>query len=165
MFHFANGFERAGEIVIDYVRHNSLKLGYGPRKGPPTLHRLVIDLAGKAVRDSALGDFATEFPRINDEFEATPSRFIYLPTLTDTLKLPNIPSAVFNTIVKADAETGRTIRHDFGNAIGGEPRSSRAGPAPRRTTAISPSLPTIRSTPAAGSSCSTRLMSTPIPSP
>jgi carotenoid cleavage dioxygenase len=56
---------------------------------------------------------------------------VYLPTLTGSLKLPNAPSAVFNTLMKVDTETGAIARHDFGNRIAGEavfiPRDPRRG--------------------------------------
>ncbi len=31
----------------------------------------------------------TEFPRVNDALDSLPTRFVYLPTLTDTLRLAN----------------------------------------------------------------------------
>ena len=78
-----------------------------------------------------LDDLAVEFPRINDRREATPTRFVYLPTLTSSLKLPHVPSDTFNTMLKVDTATARVARHDFGNRIAGEavfiPRNHRAG--------------------------------------
>ena len=90
VFHFANGFERGGDIVIDYVRHEALNLGYGggPRT-PPRLHRLVIDPAAGTSPTRALFDGVVEFPRIDDRRVARPSRYVYVPTLTDSLQLPN----------------------------------------------------------------------------
>ena len=131
VFHFANGFERAGQIVVDYVRHGSFSLGYvaGPRKRP-ALHRLNIDLANRRISDAQITDLAVEFPRCNDTLEARPTRFVYLPTLTDTLRQPNPPSDTFNCMLKVDTETGSVVRHDFGNRIAGEavfvPRGTRA---------------------------------------
>lgn len=122
VFHFANGFERGSDIVIDYVRHEKLNLGPGgARREPPRLHRMVIDTVGMRANDAALADFATEFPRINEALEAMPSRFIYLPTRSDTLRIEGPGTSVFNTIVKVDAATGAAWRHDLGNRIGGEP--------------------------------------------
>jgi len=123
VFHFANGFERGGDIVVDYVRHQDL--GFGPRaadRQPPRAHRMVIDTRGlRVAADDRLADFATEFPRVNDAFEARESRFIHLPTRTDSLTLPNPPSASFNALVTLDAATGATRRHDLGNRLAGEP--------------------------------------------
>jgi carotenoid cleavage dioxygenase-like enzyme len=131
VFHFANGFERGGDIVIDYVRHASFSLGYvpGPRK-VPALHRLRIDLASRRINDVQLIDLAVEFPRCNDTLEARPTRFVYLPTRTDTLRQEKAPSDTFNCLLKVDTEAGSVLRHDFGNRIAGEavfvPRGHRA---------------------------------------
>lgn len=123
VFHFANGFERDTRIIIDYVRHTALHLGYGGRTGPqspPMLHRMAIDPATRRIEDAALSPMPVEFPRVNDAFDALPTRHVYIPTVTDTLLIPNPPSASFNTICKVDAETGDVARHDFGNKLGGE---------------------------------------------
>jgi carotenoid cleavage dioxygenase len=131
VYHFANGFERAGQIVVDYVRHASFGLGDTPAPGkPPSLHRLNIDLASRRIEDAQVMDPRVEFPRCNDTMEARPTRLVYLPTLTDTLRQQNPPSDTFNCMLKADIETGRVVRHDFGNKIAGEavfvPRGNRA---------------------------------------
>ncbi len=123
VFHFANGFERGNEIIIDYVRHARFALGPSPSGGPrepATLHRLSIDAINRKLSDAKISDFAVEFPRVNDRHEATPTRFVYVPTLTSSLKLPNVPSDIFNTVLKVDTATGRIGRHDFGNRIAGE---------------------------------------------
>lgn len=122
VFHFANGFERGTEIVIDYVRHDALRLGYGGTGAhtPPRLHRLVLDPAAGTLTDAALFGGAVEFPRIDDRLVARASRHVYVPTLTDSLKLANPASATFNCLLKVDTETGAVTRHDFGNRIAGE---------------------------------------------
>ena len=134
VFHFANGFARGDEIVIDYVRHARFALAPSPDGGPrkvPTLHRLTIDPLKRKLADTEITDLAVEFPRINDQRDATPTRFVYLPTLTSSLKLPKVPSDTFNTMLKVDTTTGRIVRHDFGNRIAGEavfiPRHGRSG--------------------------------------
>jgi carotenoid cleavage dioxygenase-like enzyme len=121
VFHFANAFERGGNIFIDYVQHESLALGYAQAtQRPPTLHRMTIDLAAGKVSDAQVAGMVTEFPRINDILDALPTRFVYLPTLTNTLQQANPPSATFNTMMKINTETGDVVRHDFGNKIAGE---------------------------------------------
>ncbi len=86
IFHFANGFERGEEIVIDYVRHERLVLGYGGGKNsPPRLYRLILDPAAGTETDTALFDGVVEFPRIDDRRFARVSRHVYVPTLTDSL--------------------------------------------------------------------------------
>lgn len=121
VFHFANGFERGDEIIIDYVRHQALPLGYGGgRHAPPRLHRLVLHPMAGTVSDAPLFDGAAEFPRIDDRRVARANRHVYVPTLTDSLKLTNPASATFNCLLKVDTETGRIARHDFGDRIAGE---------------------------------------------
>ena len=121
VFHFANAFERGSKIFVDYVQHERLNLGYAAaRRKVPTLHRLDIDLTNRTLNDAQLADMVVEFPRINDSFSALPTCYVYLPTLTDTLRITNPPSATFNTMLKVDTETGKIARHDFGNRIVGE---------------------------------------------
>ncbi|MCX5496249.1 carotenoid oxygenase family protein [Kaistia dalseonensis] len=121
VFHFANGFERGEEIVVDFVRHQSFGVRSGGGDRPPMLHRLVIRPGHSSVDETPLADFMTEFPRINDRHEALPSRFAYLPTLTETFGIDHPARAIFNALVKVDTETGATVRHDLGNRIAGEP--------------------------------------------
>lgn len=117
VFHFGNGFERGGQIVVDYVHHESFALVHGTNA---TLRRMTIDLAKRSFKSHQLSDEATEFPRVNHLREALATRYVYAPTLTPLLKEPNPPSAVFNTVVKFDTETGQSTRHDLGNQIVGE---------------------------------------------
>jgi carotenoid cleavage dioxygenase-like enzyme len=121
VFHFANAFERGGNIFIDYVQHESFALGYAQQtQKSPTLHRMTIDLAARKVNDARVAGMVTEFPRVNDALDSLPTRFVYLPTLTETLRLAKPPSATFNTMMKVNTETGDVVRHDFGNKIAGE---------------------------------------------
>ncbi len=121
VFHFANAFERGGTIFVDYVQHESLALGYAQAtQKSPTLHRMTIDLAAGRISDAQVAGMVTEFPRINDVLDALPTRFVFLPTLTGTLRQVKPPSATFNTMMKVNTETGAVVRHDFGNKIAGE---------------------------------------------
>jgi carotenoid cleavage dioxygenase-like enzyme len=108
-------------IIIDYVRHVALGVGYaGVTRQKPILQRLHIDLAKRTLKDAQIEGVSGEFPRINDAFNALPTRFVFLPTRTATLGMTNPPSATFNAILKVDAETGIVVRHDFGKRITGE---------------------------------------------
>lgn len=121
VFHFANAYERGGQLFIDYVRHERLNLGYAAaNQKVPTLHRMSIDMATHKISDTEIAPMLVEFPRVNDALNALPTRFVYLPTRTDTLRIDNPPSATFNTMLKANAETGDIIGHDFGNRLAGE---------------------------------------------
>lgn len=122
VFHFANGFEHGSDLIIDYVRHGRLRLGPPTDADqPPRLHRLVIDLTARRVRDERIAAFATEMPRIDHRFEAIASRFIYVPVRTSTLKLDNSAGGTFNGIACVDARTGGVGEHDLGNRVCGEP--------------------------------------------
>ena len=116
-YHFANGFERGRQIVVDYVHHDRFSFDAGPRA---TFRRMTIDTTKRRFAIAPYSDDVTEFPRINHRHEALPTRYSYVPTLTSTLMVPNVPSATFNAVLKFDAETGRSTRHDFGNMIVGE---------------------------------------------
>jgi carotenoid cleavage dioxygenase-like enzyme len=129
VFHFGNGFERGGQLIIDYVRHESLNLGYvAVKRKVPSLHRMNIDLASHKISDVEIANMVVEFPRFNDVLNALPTRFVYLPTLTDTLKVANPPSATFNAMMKVNCETGDITRQDFGNRIAGEATFIPRGP-------------------------------------
>ena len=117
VFHFANGFERGQQIIVDYVQHDKFALANGPK---PTFKRMTIDPAGRSFKVASFSDELTEFPRFNHLREALATRYVYMPTLTSSLKELSPPSAVFNTVLKLDTETGRYTRHDLGNQIVGE---------------------------------------------
>lgn len=121
VFHFANGFERGSDIVVDYVQHEKLHVGHGkPNTVPPTLRRLVLDTASGRIKRQSWFDKVAEFPRIDDRRTAIAARYVYAPTLTDTLTGGNGASATFNCLLRIDTETGDVQRHDFGNRIAGE---------------------------------------------
>jgi len=119
VFDFANGFERGQQIVIDYVHYDAFDLGASAAQ-PSTFRRLVIDLAQRSVRIDQLHDADVEFPRINEQHEALPSRYAYMPTLTASLTQSDPPPATFNAILKIDTESGAVRCHDFGNRLTGE---------------------------------------------
>lgn len=118
VYHFANGFERGGKILVDYVHHE--RFSFAADGMVPTFRRLTIDPARRSFSIAPYSDVVTEFPRVNHLREALPTRYAYVPTLTASLKQADPPSATFNTLQKVDTETGRIARHDFGDAIVGE---------------------------------------------
>lgn len=119
VFHFANGFERQGRIIVDYAHHDSFG-AHQPPGTPPSFRRMTIDLSRKSFSVAAFSDLLIEFPRVSDRREALPTRYAYMPTRSASLLVPNPPSAVFNTMLKVDTETGAVTSHDFGNQIIGE---------------------------------------------
>ena len=117
VYHFANGFERGGKVVVDYVHHDRFAF---TAEVAPTFRRLTIDPVRRSFTTARFFDDEVEFPRINHRREALSTRYAYVPMRTPTLTVPNPPSAVFNTLLKVDTESGRSTRHDFGDWIIGE---------------------------------------------
>ena len=79
------------------------------------------------ISDAQVLDLAVEFPRCNDMLEARPTRFVYLPTLTGTLRQQNSPSDTFNCMLKVDTRD----RHR-GAARFRQPHRRRGGLRPAR---------------------------------
>ena len=121
VFHFANGFEAGGRIVLDYVRHARLGLlpGAGGERVPPSLHRMAIDLAARRIEDAQVADALVEFPRADERREALPTRYVYAPTLTASFTGARV-AGTFNAMARIDAATGDMACHDFGDRLAGE---------------------------------------------
>jgi carotenoid cleavage dioxygenase-like enzyme len=114
--------ELPGQSLEDFLSlDHRLNLGYAAaHQKAPTLHRMSIDLANHKITDTEIANMVVEFPRVNDSLNALATRYVYLPTLTDTLRIANPPSATFNTMLKVNTETGDIVHHDFGNRVAGE---------------------------------------------
>lgn len=119
VFHFANGFERGEEIVIDYVHHDSLDLTTIDQQ-VSTFRRLVIEPRSGKIRGSLFADLDVEFPRIDERREALTSRYSYMPQRRAVAAGGAPPAPALNTLLKFDAETGRVRTHDFGGRMIGE---------------------------------------------
>lgn len=69
-WHFCNGFERGGKIVLDYIWISSIPFakaqGSGVEKQPRRLHRMTLDLATKQVTDEEFCDTFCEFSRVDE---------------------------------------------------------------------------------------------------
>lgn len=74
-WHFANAFERGGELVVDYVRYpdfatfEALATGDSDAVLAGALHRAVIDPAARRFTSEAVSDREVEFPRIHPDRE------------------------------------------------------------------------------------------------
>jgi len=68
--HSANAFDTYGGLVVTGTR-------IGEADGLPYLHRWMIDLAAGTVREAALDDVASEYPRLPDAYVGQPHRFVY----------------------------------------------------------------------------------------
>lgn len=127
-FHFANGYEDDGALVIDLCRYpdyatvgeavrNFWKSDW-PAKGMAVLTRLAIDLAtGKVASRTWDTDQVNEFPFINPAYVSKRHRYDYF------LSSPmHQPRGLQQHLSKLDVETGAVTRHDFGpDGYPGEP--------------------------------------------
>ena len=69
-WHFCNGFEQGGKIVIDYVWINSIPFtqaqGTGVEKQPRNMYRMTLDPATRAVTNEQFSDVFCEFSRVDE---------------------------------------------------------------------------------------------------
>ena len=139
MYHTINAWEEdsegSSEIVIVGCRiENPLAdpgdYGAVPRidvlRLEPYLHEWRLNLDTGAVRERALDDVMTEFPRMNNARLGRPSRYAYSPRVAHT------PALLFDGFVKYDTQAGTSIAHEYGDGrFGGEtvfaPRAGAAG--------------------------------------
>jgi carotenoid cleavage dioxygenase-like enzyme len=88
MYHFMNGYEKDGQVLIDYVEHPRDEKGIS--SGPPTLHPITADPLKGTATNHALDDRTVEFPRSDlvlldpDHFDEEPLAIVHLP-----LRVPN----------------------------------------------------------------------------
>ena len=89
VWHYANAFERGGEIVVDYVRHPDARAiatmsGEAVRNGAVVgmdlgeLHRATIDLRAGRCRSERVAGAPCEFPRVDSRGEGGPRRYVWL---------------------------------------------------------------------------------------
>jgi all-trans-8'-apo-beta-carotenal 15,15'-oxygenase len=127
-FHFANGYEQDGLLVIDVTRYSDYDgIGDALRNfwrsdwsadGMASLVRLRIDLASGVVKaESFAAGNANEFPRIDPRRVARPYRYAYVAS-----NPAGQGAGLQQRITRVDMESGRTVSHDFApNGYVGEP--------------------------------------------
>ena len=69
-WHYCNGFERSGKLIIDYVRIKSIPFaqdqGTGAEKQPRRMNRMTLDLATRQVSNEEVSDVFCEFSRVDE---------------------------------------------------------------------------------------------------
>ena len=127
-FHFANGFERDGTVVLDLARYPDYRtIGEAlrtywrspwPVDGMAKLVRLTVDLgSGKVAARGYASGSANEFPRINPAATGKPYRFAWIACHPADWK-----QGLQQQIAKVDLESGTVATHDFGpDCYVGEP--------------------------------------------
>lgn len=134
-FHFANGFEEDGAVVLDLARYpNYGTIGEAlrtywrsawPSRGMAALTRLRIDLGtGKVEKQTFPTGAANEFPSIHPAHTGKRYRYAYFASNPAARE-----SGLQQQISRLDFETGAVTTHDFGPAgYVGEPLFVPKGP-------------------------------------
>jgi len=135
-FHFANGYEEDGAVVLDLARYPDYSvIGQAlrdywrsdwPAKGMAKLTRLRVDLGtGKVASDSWTTGSANEFPTINPAYAGKHHRYAYMacgPT--------DRAHGLQQQLARVDVDSGSVTIHDFGpNGYPGEPLFISTGSA------------------------------------
>ncbi len=127
-FHFANGFEEDGALIIDLMRYPDYgAIGDRLRNywhsewaadGMASLVRLRVELAtGKVTNHRFEAGAANEFPRINPERVASKYRYAYIANNECGQE-----RGLQRRITRVDMESGAAAFHDFGpDGYVGEP--------------------------------------------
>ena len=112
VYHFANAYEDGERIIVNYTRHESLRLG-GEIKSSnnkhPCFYQTRINLSTHEVAHEVLDHHSTEFPRINDNYNSMPYQYSYMVAR----EKEDNPS--HNAILKYDSKKREKVLHLFGD--------------------------------------------------
>jgi all-trans-8'-apo-beta-carotenal 15,15'-oxygenase len=135
-FHFANGYEEDGAVVLDLARYPDYSvIGQAlrdywrsdwPAKGMATLTRLRVDLGtGKVDSRTWATGSANEFPTINPAYAGRRHRYVYI-----ACNPADRAQGLQQQIARVDVERGTVTIQDFGpNDYPGEPLFVSTGAA------------------------------------
>jgi all-trans-8'-apo-beta-carotenal 15,15'-oxygenase len=127
-FHFANGFEREGTLVLDLARYPDFRtIGQAlrdyhksdwPSAGMATLTRLIVDLAsGKVSTWPYEAGTANEFPKVDPRKVGRPYRYSYIAS-----NPADSTQGLQQRLTRVDMESGATVSRDFApDGYPGEP--------------------------------------------
>jgi all-trans-8'-apo-beta-carotenal 15,15'-oxygenase len=127
-FHFANGYEDDGAIVVDLARYPDYQVigealrtywrSEWPSQGMAALTRLRLDLAsGKVESTSLAAGTANEFPTINPSRVGKRYRYAYI-----ACNPADRAHGLQQRVARIDVESGAAVTHDFGpHGYAGEP--------------------------------------------
>lgn len=121
VFHTLNAYESGDEVVLIACRMNGTSVlnastnSRDSKSDIPRLHRWRFNLSTGAVVDEQLDDFASEFPRVNEQHLGRPTRYGY------TAQSAPRAMPLFDGLIKYDLLTGSSQTHEFGRRrYGGE---------------------------------------------
>lgn len=123
VFHFANGYDKGDEAVVDFIHYDAFYLDPDlfRAKTHPSLMRVILNAKAKTAQFITLDEKIIEFPRINTQFTSQPHRFVYTTAFTNPSTGHEL-SDTYNALIKYDVENGKKQMHDFGaHAFIGEP--------------------------------------------
>ena len=121
-WHFCNGFEQGGKIVIDYIWINSIPFtqaqGTGVEKQPRRMHRMTLDLASGAVSDERFAEVFCEFSRVDERRMGKNYRYGFATSSNRDWG----DAHGYNCTGRFDFETGESKLWEYGpEANAGEP--------------------------------------------
>ncbi len=125
VFHTVNAWEEGDEVVLLACRAESTDVlashlrtdGEGTPAAPSRLHRWRVNLVTGAVREEALDDAQTEFPRVNDRVLGRRHRWAWTARVEDD----GHGDPRFDAVVKYCLESGNAEAHAWGRGrAGGE---------------------------------------------
>jgi all-trans-8'-apo-beta-carotenal 15,15'-oxygenase len=110
-WHFANAFDRGGEIVVDLVRYpdftsmgwlDTVFAGRVPAEAGSRLLRGIVDRTTRSLRWEHLADAPCEFPRVVPGTEGRVHRFVYLCGLARDARQSSVP---IESVIAVDTAT------------------------------------------------------------
>lgn len=121
-WHFCNGFERDGKLVIDYVWINSIPFtqaqGTGVEKQPRRMYRMTLDPVTRAVTNERFSEVFCEFSRVDERRMGKDYRYGFAASSNVNWG----DAHGYNCTGRFDFTTGETELWDYGTeANAGEP--------------------------------------------
>ncbi|MEH6635639.1 MAG: carotenoid oxygenase family protein [Halioglobus sp.] len=121
-WHFCNGFERGGKIIIDYIWINSIPFtqdqGTGVEKQPRRMYRMGLDLTTRQVTNECFSDVFCEFSRVDERLMGKNYRYGFAAASNREWG----DAHGYNCTGRFDFQTGETRLWEFGvDANAGEP--------------------------------------------
>lgn len=117
VFHTLNAYEQGNEVIVVGCRmeNTNLLLDYPPSE-QPYLYRWRFNLKSKRVQEERLSDISVGFPRTNESYIGSPTRYGYT-----SQQAPQTEAWFAKALVKHDLHTGEHESYYFGDGrTGGE---------------------------------------------
>ena len=120
IYHVVNAWDEGDAVVMDACRVVDPGARPSTLGGPlarmlatlrldTRLHRYRFDLRSGTTREEDLDDQNAEFPSIDARRAGVTTRYAYLPHIA-----PDVNTLLFDSIIKYDTRTGKTVTHGFG---------------------------------------------------